>query len=103
MTVVIHHTSIEQLICTVVANVDPTTYVVEFAFTQYEDDPMTWTAGSWLGSAVQSGTRYRASALTPLIGSGALDLASGEWLVWLRPVATPEVPPILIGKLVVAE
>ena len=65
--------------------VDPTATVVEFAFLDVDDTrPIaTWTAGSYLAIVPETGA-WRATAQTPQIGVGGLDLAVGYWRVFGR-------------------
>lgn len=65
--------------------VDPTATTVEFAFLDVDDTrPIaTWTAGSYLAIVAETGA-WRATAQTPQIGTGPLDLAVGFWRVFGR-------------------
>lgn len=99
MIVSIPRESVESVATTVTADVDPTTVTVRFAFTSGSDRPSTWTAGTWQGSAGQVGSRYRATALSPLIGTGALDLTPGTYSVWVQLDGASEDPVIPAGTL----
>lgn len=65
--------------------VDPTATVVEFAFLDVDDTrPIaSWTAGSYLAVTPETGA-WRATAQTPQIGVGPLDLAVGYWRTFGR-------------------
>ena len=99
MTIVsIPRESVESVESTVVAAVDPTGLVVRFAFTTGSDRPSSWTAGSWQGGATQVGSRHRAVAVSPLIGSGSLDLAPGTYCIWVQ-IDGAEDPVLPAGTL----
>lgn len=101
MTVAIPRESIEKLACTITADVDPTTLVVRFAFTTGTARPTTWTAGSWQGTATLLNGRYTATALSPIVGSGLLDLAPGNYTVWVQLDGASEDPVMSAGLLTV--
>lgn len=86
MTVILEHESIERLIQTVKADIDPTDNPPAYAFTQNSDRPSTWTDGAWEAEATQSGSTWVARAITPLVGGDDADapLAVGKWFPWLR-------------------
>jgi hypothetical protein len=93
--------SVEKLECEIVTDVDPLPFNVDFAFTIDDAGPSTWTAGTWIvGSAHQVSTGWRATALTPMLGTGLLDLVPDDWSVWVR-VGLPggETPVMQAGTL----
>lgn len=94
MSVRIERESQERLETTVHTTSDPTSGAVEFAFTDPADRPTTWTAGTWAGLAAGGWT-----AQTPLIGAGALDLAPGRWIAWIRLHIGGETPVIRLGQV----
>ena len=99
MIVSIPRESVESVATTVTADVNPTALTVRFAFTTGSDRPTTWTAGTWQGAVGQVGSRYRATALSPLIGTGALDLTPGTYSVWVQLDGASEDPVIPAGTL----
>lgn len=83
--------------------VDPTDLVVQFAATPIDTtddstpnpDPGDWNAGEWS----QANRTYFAKGL---VGpDGGLDLAVGEWAVWVRVISVPERPARKVGRLVI--
>lgn len=67
--------------------VDPTATTVEFAFLDVDDTrPIaTWTAGTFVSGTITPETgAWRATAQSPLIGTGPLDLAVGFWRTFGR-------------------
>lgn len=75
---------------------DPTALVVELAFPLKDVDPVTgdWKTGSW----ESANARYWARLL---VGPGSTfgALARGDYDVWVRVTATPEVPAMKAGRL----
>lgn len=76
------------------AATNPTSFPVSFAFTNVAPNgtptpPSSWAAGSW----ETANATYFAVGLV----SG---LSAGEWAVWCRVTATPQVPVRTVGKLV---
>jgi hypothetical protein len=92
MTVSIERESVEYLKHVITADVE-LGGLPEYAFTQGDTRPASadWKAGAWLDAAVQTGTTWKRTARTPLIGS-LPDLAAGTWKVWVRVTDTPEIP-----------
>jgi hypothetical protein len=88
MTIELQTEGKERFASVVKADLDPTDQPPEFAFTTGTDRPSTWVAGSWAGTATQSGTTWTARAVTPLLGgagSGAeIELEVGKPLPWVR-------------------
>jgi hypothetical protein len=86
VTVTLEHESIERLIQTVKADVDPTDSPPAYAFTQTTDRPEDWTDGAWEADATQSGNTWTAKAITPLVGGdgATVPLAVGKWFPWLK-------------------
>ena len=67
--------------------VDPTGDSVQFAFTQNDDEPVTWYAGSW---DVYPDGSFVAKVL---VGSnGGHTLAVGQWMPWIKVTDSPEIP-----------
>lgn len=80
---------------------NPTTDVVEFAFTTIGARPATWYTGSWDGTEPIPGSNaYRAQVLVGP-GSPGPTLTPGRYTVWLRITDTPEQPVLSVGQLVV--
>ncbi|MEV6833488.1 hypothetical protein AB0N17_02985 [Streptomyces sp. NPDC051133] len=78
---------------------NPTTDVVEFAFTSVSDRPTTWYTGTWDGTSPIPGTiAYRAQVL---VGPGSTGpaLTVGKWAMWVRITDNPEQPVIPVGQL----
>lgn len=98
MIVSIPRESVESVKCTITADIDPTALVVRFAFTTGSSRPTTWTAGSWSGAASAVGAQYRTVALSPLIGTGLLDLDPGTYSVWVQ-IDGAEDPVLPAGTL----
>lgn len=92
--------SVERLAYPVDASVDPTIFSVAFAFTQRHDRPTVWHAGSWadVGEMIAA-DRWRATALSPLVGLVPIDLAPGDWWVWARIDDPTEDPIRRVGAL----
>jgi hypothetical protein len=103
VSVVLEAESIERLIQDIKADLDPTVNDPEYAFTQGTERPDTWTAGAWDGDATQSGSTWKARAITPLLGaSGAeVQLVAGSWVPWLRLTISDEVVVTKLTKLTV--
>jgi hypothetical protein len=80
--------SVEYVRAEVTATANPTLGTVEFAFTT-TGSPSSWVAGSWEGSAVQSGEYWRATARV-LVGPGFVTVPTGSVAVWCRLNASPE-------------
>lgn len=80
--------------------VNPTSDVVEFAFTAVNVDPVPgdWKAGSWDGTQPrQPGTAYIAHCL---VGpGGTVALPTGKYTMWVRITDSPEIPVIPFGLL----
>jgi hypothetical protein len=81
---------------------NPTTDVVEFAFTPVGNRlPDTWFTGSWDGTQPVPGTTaYRAQVLVGPGSSGPV-LAVGKYQVWIRVTDSPEVPVLPVGQLAI--
>lgn len=77
--------------------VNPTTLVVEMAFTT-GTDPITtdWKVAAW----ETAGSTYFARLLVGGVGSGAtLELAAGQYVGWVRITGAPEKPVIRAPNL----
>jgi hypothetical protein len=94
MTVTIERESIEGFDLPVMTDDDPAGTVVEFAFTPIGIRPTTgdWHDGTWKSTWPGSSGHWHGLASTPLIGTGAVDLAVGTWQAWIRITDLPEVP-----------
>lgn len=75
--------------------VDPTGDAVEFAFPLHDVPPVSgdWHAGDWETAA--DGTYYARA----LVGTGSFVLAVGNYDIWIKITATPEVPARNTGAL----
>jgi len=64
----------------------------EMAFTTYGDeaDPTEWHSATYADGSVRL-----------LVGPGAVELPVGEWMVWVRVTANPEVPVRQAGRIVI--
>lgn len=83
--------SIEFVEIVVGASVDPTAGTVEIGFGATE--PAAWVAGTWTGEerVVSDGSGYSSGWVSRfLFGTGALDLAVGDYEPWVRVVAGVE-------------
>lgn len=84
---------IEHFVSGVASN--PTSFPVSFAFTVVAPNGSTPTPSSWsTGSWETANATYFARGL---VGG----LTVGEWAVWCRITASPEVPVRKVGKLVI--
>jgi hypothetical protein len=80
---------------------NPTSDVVEFAFTPVSGRPTTWYAGGWDGTGPTTGSgAYRAQVLVGP-GSTGPTLTAGKYTVWIRITDNPEQPVIPVGQLAV--
>ncbi|MET7746196.1 hypothetical protein [Streptomyces sp. NPDC005385] len=80
---------------------DPTSDLVEFAFTAIGARPGTWYTGGWDGTQPIPGTNaYRAQVLVGPSSAGPV-LAKGKYTVWIRITDNPEQPVIAYGQLTV--
>lgn len=78
---------------------DPTPFTVEFAFTASVDTtPTSWSAGGWVADTTTLPYTYYARVL---VGPAGVVLIEGEWAVWCRITATPEVVVEVAGILTV--
>lgn len=80
---------------------DPTGDNVEMAFTLNEANPVSadWNAAVWQVNTTTTPITYNACCL---VGpAGTVQLAAGEWSVWVRVTDSPEVPQIPISGLLV--
>jgi len=93
--------SIERISTMISADNDPTQQNVEFAFTVNEDRPSTWEPGLWDGAATLRHGRYRAKALSPILGTGAIDLLPGTYQVWVKLDGPFEDPVIRAGAMII--
>lgn len=77
---------------------NPTSFPVNFAFISGPTEPQSgdWKTGQWAGS----GAPYIAQIL---VGpSNGLSLAPGSYQIWVQIIATPQVPVIQVGTLVIS-
>ncbi len=93
--------SVENLSVTVRSDEDPTAFPVEFAFTQNEDRPTSWLAGTWDDGESFSGGKWTAVARTPLVGTSPADLTPGNWILWCHLDGSPEDPVLRAGDIVI--
>ena len=76
-----------------IGGVEPETLGYELAFTTYGDetDPSEWHAATYADGSVRV-----------LVGpSGAVELPVGEYMVWVRVTASPEIPVRQAGRIVI--
>lgn len=88
--------TLEYLVTTVTAPVDPTADVVEFAFVAPFTEPgaLDWSAGQWV-----AGTTYDARIL---VGpGGTVTLTEGDYNAWIRITDSPEIPVRCFDSLTV--
>lgn len=82
------------------APVNPTSDVVEFAFTDVTAKPAAgdWHTGSWDGTSPRApGNAYIAHCL---VGpGGTVTLPAGRYTMWVRITDNPEIPVIPFGLL----
>jgi hypothetical protein len=81
------------------AAVDPTGYTVQVAFTADGTDPVSgdWKTGSWETDAAPVPDRYWAKCL---VGpGGAVALAVGTYVAWVKITASPEIPVLRCGLM----
>lgn len=79
--------SIENVYVAVGASADPTGDTIEIGFSDPPAAPSTWTPGTWTGDkqVVTDGSGYQSGWIASfLYGTGALDLAVGQYHVWVR-------------------
>lgn len=103
MTVEISSLSKQYVTVPVTYTDDVTASDVEFAFTQgTEPVEADWADGSWEGAATAiSASEYR-QVSRALVGPGTdFVLTDGWWFVWLRISASPEVPVLKAGSILV--
>lgn len=81
---------------------DPRDLPVQVAATPLEadgstsnPDPGDWNAGEW---SKANATYFAKGLIGP---DGGLDLAVGEWAIWVRIISTPERPARKVGRLVI--
>ncbi len=105
LEVKIYSTSKEYVLARVLAKVsgsviDPTIYPAEMAFTQ-SGQPVTadWLSATWETNTTTTQATYYARVM---IGPGSSKtLAAGRWVCWVRLTATPEIPVISPGTVVI--
>lgn len=81
------------------AEIDPTTYTVEWAFKNTTDEPEAgdWVAGSWESNA--DATKHWVRCL---IGpGGTTTLTDDTYYAWVRLTGATEIPVRQIGKVVI--
>lgn len=74
--------------------INPTTDVVQFAFTAFNVSPTAWSTGSW----DPGGPPYSARILVGPANGGVV-LVPGSYEVWIKITDNPEVPVIQVGNL----
>jgi hypothetical protein len=81
---------------------DPGAYSIEFAITTYtnkEDRPGTWVAGTWDGAAAPSSKGFTRVAVTPSFGS-TWPIASGDdFALWSQLGAGAETVVERVGRV----
>jgi hypothetical protein len=77
---------------------NPTGDTVQMAFPAGSANPATWYSAAW--TAGPGTGSYLAQCLVGP-GSGGVDLATGTYGIWVQITATPEIPVIDCGVLVV--
>lgn len=77
---------------------DPTADIVQFAFVAPGGDPVTWYSGSWEvdNTTPSKPLRYARCLVGP---GGAVTLAKGDYIVWLKIGDSPEIPVKQAGLL----
>jgi hypothetical protein len=80
------------------ATVDPTAATVEMAFPAEDVDPVEadWQDASWETVTTSSPDTYLARVL---VGTGDLDLAAGNYDVWVRITSSPETVVRKAGRI----
>jgi hypothetical protein len=83
--------------------VDPAASTIEFGFVDHDDARpiVSWTAGQ-VTDETAVGDHWTATAQTPAIGTGSLDLAPGYWHVYARVTIAGETPVIDLGSILIA-
>lgn len=79
--------SVENIEIGVQVSADPTGGAVEVGFSDTDDAPTTWHAGTWEPDqrVILIGSGYaKAWVAVFLIGTGTLDLSEGTYLPWIR-------------------
>ena len=79
---------------------NPSTDLVDFAFTTGSNRPDTWYTGSWDTRATNGTHTYWAQILIGPGSSGPI-LAVGRYMVWIRITDNPEQPIIPVGWLAI--
>lgn len=89
--ITIESTTAEKLQVEITTTADPTAGAVEFAVGT-GNDPGSWVAGTWVGT--WDSTTGKATALTPLVGSGQVLPVVGatQYRLWARWHVGAEVP-----------
>lgn len=72
---------------------------VQMAFVSGWAEPTTWYGASWAWTTPVNGY-YAAQALVGP-GGGTVSLAQGTYAVWLKITASPEIPVINTGTLII--
>lgn len=80
------------------APVDPTADTVTMAFAAAGVQPSSWNTASWETDPTATPARYFARCL---VGPGAVVLAAGRYVVWLKITDNPEAPVLAAGDLTV--
>jgi hypothetical protein len=76
---------------------DPTSGVVQFAFTRPGAQPALWLAGAW-GGTVQSGVFIAQCLVGP---GGTIALTPARYNMWIKVTDSPEIPVINVGTLMI--
>ena len=91
-TVKVDRESQETVEIPITANEDPTTLPVTWAFVPVAtpDAVRTYVAGEWKDTpGAQVGQKYRGVAVSPIIGTGTLDLVKGGYNAFVKVDARP--------------
>lgn len=94
--------SVQTLFYGLAFRVDPTASVIEFAFVDFDDTrPITsWTAGTYEDIAAEP-DHWTATARSPQIGTGSLDLEPGFWHVYARATIDGETIVVDLGSILI--
>lgn len=77
---------------------DPTGDAVQFSFAQEGVEPSVWHSGIW---ETWTGGPYAVAKV--LIGPGAVVVAAGSYVVWIKVTDSPETPVFSPGELEITD
>jgi hypothetical protein len=97
----IQRESQESLLVTVVADVDPTSYDVEFCAVALGERPDTWVEAAWYPPVVQRRDgKFEVRVKTPRLGEdGEVALETGAYETYVRITSGPEIFVLESGSL----